>query len=116
MPSSATPEGMQIDERDEHREKAQFPMDESREPDSNVTVERAEHSAKHFVSIRSTRNGMQIEESDEHLQNVQLSRRDMLEPDSNTTSEMARLSAKHPASSVSIVFAIVTSVAFPMIA
>jgi hypothetical protein len=37
---------MQIDESDEQPENAPFPMDESVESDSNVTVERDVHSAK----------------------------------------------------------------------
>jgi hypothetical protein len=42
-PSISTEEGMQIDESDEHFENAYSPIDESLEPDSNVTVETERH-------------------------------------------------------------------------
>jgi hypothetical protein len=43
FPSFSTEEGMQINESDEHDENANSAIDESREPDSNVTVERDLH-------------------------------------------------------------------------
>jgi hypothetical protein len=43
LPSFSTEEGMQIDRRDEQLETAESSIDESLEPDSNVTVERDSH-------------------------------------------------------------------------
>jgi hypothetical protein len=40
-------------------------MHESLEPDSNVTVDRAEQTMKHTSQSRSTEDGMEIDESDE---------------------------------------------------
>jgi hypothetical protein len=59
-----TDEGMQIDES-EQRSKAFWPMHETLEPDSNVTVERDLHPRKHSVQRFSTDEAMQIDESDE---------------------------------------------------
>jgi hypothetical protein len=46
LPSFSTEEGMQIDESDEHQANARSSIDESFEPDSNVTVERDTHRKK----------------------------------------------------------------------
>jgi hypothetical protein len=43
-------------------------MCDSREPDSNVTVESREHPAKQFSQRISTEEGMQIDESDDQDQ------------------------------------------------
>jgi hypothetical protein len=56
---------MEIDASDEHFAKTLGSIHESLEPDSNVTVERAEHPVKHSLQIRSTDDGMTIEQSDE---------------------------------------------------
>jgi hypothetical protein len=45
-------------------------IDESLEPDSNVTVERDPHLEKHDPPRLSTLEGMQIDESDEQSQNA----------------------------------------------
>jgi hypothetical protein len=50
---------MQIDESDEQYANADSPIDESRESDSNVIVERELHPRKHWPSF-STDEGMQI--------------------------------------------------------
>jgi hypothetical protein len=87
MPSLSTEEGMQIDESDEHKENADSPIDESLEPDLNVTVERDLHSKKHIVPSFSTEEGMQIDESDGQDENADFSIDKSLEPDSNVTVE-----------------------------
>jgi hypothetical protein len=56
---------MQIEESDEHSQNARASMDESFEPDSNVTVERDSQSEKHSSPSCSTEEGMHIDESDE---------------------------------------------------
>jgi hypothetical protein len=56
---------MQIDESDEQDQKADSSIDESREPDSNVTLERDLHPWKQYLPSFSTEEGMQIDESDE---------------------------------------------------
>jgi hypothetical protein len=56
---------MQIDESDEQDKKADSSIDESFEPDSNVTVERDSHPEKQLLPSFSTEEGMQIDESDE---------------------------------------------------
>jgi hypothetical protein len=56
---------MEIDERDEQQQKADCSMDESFEPDSNVTVRRDEHAEKQESPSVSTEEGMQIDESEE---------------------------------------------------
>jgi hypothetical protein len=61
---------MQIDESDEHSGNAYSSIDESLEPDSNVTVERDPQSLKHCLPRFSTEEGMQIDESDEHSENA----------------------------------------------
>jgi hypothetical protein len=99
---------MQIDESDEHKKNADLSMDESFEPDANVTVERDLHSRKQNVPSFSTEEGMQIDESDEHSQNVAVSIEDSFEPNSKITVEIVLLPQKHPASSRSIVFGILT--------
>jgi hypothetical protein len=78
---------MQIDESDEQYRNADSSMDESLEPDSNVTVERESHSEKQVLPRLSTDEGMQIDESDEQFQNEDSSMDDSLEPDSNVTVE-----------------------------
>jgi hypothetical protein len=56
---------MQIDESDEHHEKADLPIHETLQPDSNVTVDRELHPRKHLGPRFLTDEGMQIDESDE---------------------------------------------------
>jgi hypothetical protein len=78
---------MQIDESDEHRENAAFPILESFEPSSKVTLESFPHSEKHSSQTISTDEGMEIDESDEHRENADGSMRDSFEPGSNLTRE-----------------------------
>jgi hypothetical protein len=60
-------------------------MNESLEPDSNVTVERDAHFAKQCLPIRSTVEGMQIDVSDEQFENAEWSIHESFGPDSNAT-------------------------------
>jgi hypothetical protein len=53
---------MQIDESEEQEPNAILLIDESVEPDSNVTVERDLQLSKHSLSSLSTREGMQIDD------------------------------------------------------
>jgi hypothetical protein len=78
---------MQIDESDEHPENADSSIDESLEPDSNVTVERDSHPQKHLKSSLSTEDGMQIDESDGQYKNEDSAIDESLEPNSNVIVE-----------------------------
>jgi hypothetical protein len=57
--SFSTEEGMQMDESDEHFENADSSIQESWEPDSNATCERAVHPEKQDGVIRWMEEGMQ---------------------------------------------------------
>jgi hypothetical protein len=61
---------MQIDERDEQSKNTSSSINESREPDSNVTVERDSQPAKAISPRVSTAEGMQIDKSDEQSEKV----------------------------------------------
>jgi hypothetical protein len=61
---------MQIDESDEQSENAHSGRDESREPDSNVTIERDSHPRKQSLPSISTDEGLKIDESDEQSENA----------------------------------------------
>jgi hypothetical protein len=78
---------MQIDERDEHSPNAEPSIDESLQPDSNVTLESDLHSLKHRLSSFSTEEGMQIDESDEQHENADSSIAQSREPGSKITFE-----------------------------
>jgi hypothetical protein len=52
---------MKIDESDEHCQNADSAIDERREPESNVTVERDLQSQKQSLAIFATEEGMQID-------------------------------------------------------
>jgi hypothetical protein len=78
---------MQIDESDEQPWKADLPIDETLQPDSNVTIERDSHPAKQAVRRFSTDEGMQIDESDEQLWKADAPIHETLQPDSNVTAE-----------------------------
>jgi hypothetical protein len=91
---------MQIDESDEHPENTSGSIDESLEPDSNVTVERDSHAEKQLLESLSTEAGMQIDES-EQSQNADSSINKSLEPDSNVAVERDRHPPKHPGQSFS---------------
>jgi hypothetical protein len=78
---------MQIDESDEQEKNDNSAIDESLEPDSNVTVERELHPEKHPVPRLSTQEGMQINESDKQKENDISAIEESLEPDSNVTVE-----------------------------
>jgi hypothetical protein len=56
---------MKIDESDEQKENADSAIDESFEPDSNVTIERDSHPKKQDLPSILTEEGMKIDESDE---------------------------------------------------
>jgi hypothetical protein len=60
-----TDEGLQIDASDEHRQKADSARVESREPASNVTIERCLQQEKQESPILVTDEGTQIEFKDE---------------------------------------------------
>jgi hypothetical protein len=76
-------------------------MNESREPDSNVTVERDVQSAKHPVPSFLTEDGMQSDESDPQPRNTRYPIFRSREPDSNVTVESDSHLAKHFAPSLS---------------
>jgi hypothetical protein len=78
---------MQIDESDEQYENEDSSIDESLEPDSNVTVERDSHREKHCLPSFSTDEGMQIDESDEQYENADSSIEQRRESDSKITFE-----------------------------
>jgi hypothetical protein len=78
---------MQIDESDEQCKNTSASINESREPDSNVIVERDLHSRKQPPQSFSTEEGIQIDESDEHSRNAKTPIHETLEPDSNVTVE-----------------------------
>jgi hypothetical protein len=59
---------MQIEESDEHCKKAEGSIHESREPGSNVTLERDLQPKKQLLQSFSTEAGMEIEESDAHVE------------------------------------------------
>jgi hypothetical protein len=61
----STDDGMVIDESDEQPTKTSASIQESFEPDSNLTLERDEQSLKDFSQSRSTEDGMVIDDSDE---------------------------------------------------
>jgi hypothetical protein len=104
---------MQIDETDEQDRNADSSMDESLEPDSNVTLERELHLSKQCLPSLSTDEGMQIDESDEQQQNTPSSTTRSRESVSKITVEIVSHSEKHPTSNRSISFGIVTSRLLP---
>jgi hypothetical protein len=57
---------MQIDESDEQFQNDESPINESCEPDSNVTVERDRQLKNVFLQSVRRDEGIQIDESDEH--------------------------------------------------
>jgi hypothetical protein len=63
--SVSTDEGIQIDESDEQSSNAEGPMDESREPESKITLEIVLQLAKQESPNFVTPEGMQIEERDQ---------------------------------------------------
>jgi hypothetical protein len=65
--------GMRIDEQDsaEQPSNAKSQINESRESDSNIIVEREEHFWKQQRAIRSRVEGMQIDDSDEQFSNTE---------------------------------------------
>jgi hypothetical protein len=84
-------------------------MTESREPDSNRTIERESHALKQFSHSRLTDDGMKIDESEAQHKNASLSITKSPEPLSNLTLEIVSLPQKLPDSNFSIVPGIVTS-------
>jgi hypothetical protein len=68
LQSRSTEEGIEMDQSDEHFEKAHGEIRESREPGSKVTAERDRHWRKPTSS--STDEGMKNDESDEHSVNA----------------------------------------------
>jgi hypothetical protein len=79
---------MQIDDSDEQLENASISIDDSFEPDSNVTAERARHWEKHDRQIRQTDAGIQMDETVEQYENVSRLIHESLESDSNITLEI----------------------------
>jgi hypothetical protein len=61
---------MQIDDSDEHSPNAAPSIDERLEPDSNDTVERAEHFAQQPLPSSLTVEGIQIDDSDIQVENA----------------------------------------------
>jgi hypothetical protein len=61
---------MQIDESDERQQKADSPIHESREPDSNAIVDSDLDPAIHSLPSFSTDEGMQNDDNDDHQQNA----------------------------------------------
>jgi hypothetical protein len=55
---------MQIDASDEQPAKALFPINESREPDSNITSESFMQTQKDLAPISSTEEGIERDESE----------------------------------------------------
>jgi hypothetical protein len=78
---------MQIDDSEEHRSNVPSSKVDSRDPDSNITVESDQHTAKQFVPSFPTEEGIRIEESDQHAQNAPSSIQESSEPASNVTME-----------------------------
>jgi hypothetical protein len=68
--SSSTGAGRQIDANAKQSLNARSLIQESREPGSNVTVERDWHPAKQYAQSSSTEEGRQIDESATHLTNA----------------------------------------------
>jgi hypothetical protein len=79
--------GRQTDRSDEHTANANSPTVNSREPDSNLNVERPSHRLKQRVQIISTDEGIQIVRSDEQAANAELPSDETCQTDSNVTSE-----------------------------
>jgi hypothetical protein len=61
---------MQAEVRDEHSWNADWSIDNSLEPVSNVRVKRVLHPEKQSQQRTSTDEGMQIDARDEHLENA----------------------------------------------
>jgi hypothetical protein len=57
--------GMQIDESDEHSQKAEAWISDRWEPDSNSTEESDRHPEKHWWPRMVTDDGIRIDESDQ---------------------------------------------------
>jgi hypothetical protein len=76
-----------MDESPKQFAKADGPIRQSFEPDSKVTDERAEHSAKQERPSCPTAAGRQIEGSEEHFANAKASIEPSFEPGAKTTSE-----------------------------
>jgi hypothetical protein len=66
----STEEGTQSDESAEQSKNARWSIEERREPDSNVTVEREEHRSKQKRQRALTEEGMQIDKSAEQAENA----------------------------------------------
>jgi hypothetical protein len=78
---------MQIERSDEQRENPFLEINESFEPDSNFTTERALHFEKQLLQIVSTEEGMQIERSDLQPEKTDRSNDETCERPSNVTPE-----------------------------
>jgi hypothetical protein len=65
-------------------------MDESFEPDSKMTAERASHSAKHSHPKYLREEGIRMSESDEQSENAPSSMRDSRDPNPKATHESDR--------------------------
>jgi hypothetical protein len=85
--SKLSEKGIEFGESEEASENPPRPMHASLEPDSNLTDERAWHSATHLPPSISTDEGIQNDESNARGQNAQGAKYDSIEPDSNVTIE-----------------------------
>jgi hypothetical protein len=81
---------MQIVESDEQIQKAEDPIDERFEPDSNATKTSELHSEKHWSHKFATDEGRQIAERDEQFEKAKLSIDESLESDANVTVKRER--------------------------
>jgi hypothetical protein len=77
---------MEIDESNRQNQNAVISIQQSREPDSKVTVARSEHWQKQEWPSFSAHDGMQIDRK-EHIPKAESSIRESLEPDSNATAQ-----------------------------
>jgi hypothetical protein len=71
---------MQIDERDEQKQNADFSIGVSLEPGSKLTLESSQHSFKHSASTISRDDGMQIDTTSDECANVRPPIRDISHP------------------------------------
>jgi hypothetical protein len=84
-PSSINPAGIEMVESIGQYRNAKFPIRESLEPDSNLTIESLAHRAKHPAQITSTLDGIETDESNEHAPNADFPIRESRESRPNVT-------------------------------
>jgi hypothetical protein len=86
---------MQMTERELHRSNALFSINESADPDPNVTLQREKHSRKQRCGMLGTEQGMQIDRSDEHSANAETSIQQSRESASKATIKRESQLKKH---------------------